>query len=172
LPAGATEGAPLRSLEADAAALERRLLALYQPPASIDRHPEFIAASAALKEARELDRAELRYGAWLKFLQATQRTAMLQASAVPGVDTLRARLADVDREMVARGGDQSLVRVFLDRVAMELEKATPDAASLAASAAILDSVVPAYSAAMVPAVPMASVAEASVTVRLVRWPFT
>ena len=53
--------------------LEDALLAAYRPPASIDRHADFIGASASLKEARELDAAGLRYGALLHYLQAAQR---------------------------------------------------------------------------------------------------
>jgi hypothetical protein len=171
LPRGAAR-ATLRSLEADAHALERTLLSLYQPPASIERHAEFIAASAALKEARELTDAGLHYGALLKFLQATQRTAQLQTTAVPRIGELRARLSGVERELSAVAGDHSLARVFLDRVAMELEKPSPEAPGLAASAAILESVVPAYRAALAPSAPMTPAPEALVTVRLVRWPFT
>lgn len=162
----------LRALGPDADALERRLLSLYQPPASIDRHPEFIAASAALKEARELQAAGLQFGAWFKFLQATQRTALLQSTAAPAVDALRTRLATADRDVRALPGDHSLVRVFLDRAAVELEQPTPDAAGLSAAAVILDVVLPAYRAALTPAPVVAEAIEPTVTVRLVRWPFT
>ena len=40
-------------------ALQDELLAAYRPPASVDRHREFIVASSALKEARELRRGRL-----------------------------------------------------------------------------------------------------------------
>ena len=59
--------------------LEADVLAVYRPPVSIDRHPEFIGASAALKEARELDAAGLRDGALLRYLQAALRFAPLRA---------------------------------------------------------------------------------------------
>lgn len=172
LPASAQRPQTLRALGPDAAALERRLLSLYQPPASIDRHSEFISASAALKEARELQAAGLHHGAWFKFLQATQRTALLQSPAVPAVEVLRARLTDADRELRATAGDHSVARIFLDRAAIELEKATPDAAGLAATTVILDAVVPAYRAALAPAPATPPAVEPKVTVRLVRWPFT
>jgi hypothetical protein len=69
--------------------LQHRLLEAYRPPQSIDRHPDFIRASAALKEARELDAAELRHGALLQTLYAGMLAApLLQA---PPVDNRPAR---------------------------------------------------------------------------------
>lgn len=172
LPGQAHAAPVLRSPAPDADALERRLLALYQPPASIDRHAEFIAASSALKESRELQAAGLHHGAWFKLLQATQRTRLLESPAVPPADDLRARLRAADTELRGLTGDHTLVRVFLDRAAIELEKSAPDAAGLAATTAILDTVVPAYRAALAPAPPTPPAVEPKVTVRLVRWPFT
>ncbi len=172
LPGRAQATPALRSPAPDADALERRLLSLYQPPASIDRHAEFISASSALKEARELQAAGLHHGAWFKLLQATQRTALLQAPAVPTIDVLRTRLAAVENDFRTLTGDHTIARVFLDRAAIELEKATPDAAGLLATTVILDVVAPAYRAALAPAPATSPVAEPKVTVRLVRWPFT
>jgi hypothetical protein len=172
LPGRSQRAPALRSPAPDADALEQRLLSLYQPPASIDRHSEFISASAALKEARELQAAGLHYGAWFKLLQATHRTALLQASAVPTADVLRTRLAAVETELSEVTGDHTIARVFLDRAAIELEKATPDAAGLLAATVILDAVVPAYRASLAHAPATPAAVESKVTVRLVRWPFT
>lgn len=168
-PQGSTA---LRAIKPETDALERRLLSLYQPPASIDRHPEFISASAALKESRELLAAGLHHGAWFKFLQATHRTALLQPPTVPAVDVLRTRLSSTDTELRALPGDHTIARVFLDRAAIELEKPTPDAAGLLAITVILDVVVPAYRAALASTPVVAPPVEPKVTVRLVRWPFT
>jgi len=46
----------VRALRAEIDSLEAEILAAYRPPASIEKYGEFIAASAALKEARELAR--------------------------------------------------------------------------------------------------------------------
>lgn len=172
LPGQAQAAPALRSPAPDADALERRLLSLYQPPASIDRHTEFIAASSALKESRELQAAGLHHGAWFKLLQATQRTRLLESPVVPPADQLRSRLRAADDDLRGLTGDHTLARVFLDRAAIELEKSAPDAAGLAATTAILDSVVPAYRAALAPAPPTPPAVTPTVTVRLVRWPFT
>jgi hypothetical protein len=44
---------PVRSLRGEIETLEGELLAAYRPPLSVDRHPDFIAASSLLKEARD-----------------------------------------------------------------------------------------------------------------------
>ena len=80
-PRGGGGRPALRSLGPELDALEREMLSAYRPPASIDRHPQFIAASSALKTARELDAAGLRYGALLRYLQATLRFAAVREPA-------------------------------------------------------------------------------------------
>ena len=83
-PAADGRAAPrLRSIADEIAAVQRDLLSMYRPPASTERHSEFIVASSALKEARQYDASGLRYAALLRLLQATQRTAMLRAGARP-----------------------------------------------------------------------------------------
>ena len=77
-PLVAAEVPGLRALGPELDALESEMLAAYRPPASVDRHPQFIAASSALKIARELDAAGLRYGALLRYLQAILRFAAVR----------------------------------------------------------------------------------------------
>ena len=84
---------------------------------SIDRHSEFITASSASKEARELDAAGLRYGALLRYLQAVLRFAPL-GPALPPLDAAAlgkriggARLAAVN------GKDRQQHRPYLLRKA-------------------------------------------------------
>lgn len=110
-------GPPLRSLESDLDALETELLAAYRPPASIDRHSEFIRASATLKEARELDQAGLRYGALLRYLQAAQALGPLRgASSPPADDTFlrqawrRSNRGSRQRRAISRSGASSPMR--------------------------------------------------------------
>ncbi len=172
LPASGAGRLSPRALAVETAALERRLLSLYQPPVSIDRHPEFISASSALKEARELDAAGLRYGALFKYLQAVQRTAMLERSAArPRADLERDR-AGVDAAFAGDPRDHTIVRIFLDRAAVELARTGADDTALKAVTTILDDVVPAYRAALGPAPDAPSTTTPEVTVRLIRWPFT
>jgi hypothetical protein len=168
----------LRSLAPELDALEGDLLGTYRPPVSIERHSEFIGASSALNDARKLDAAGLRYGALLRYLQASQRTRLLRSA--PAVDA--AALAESLREMEGRlrsaGGDQSVGRIFLEAAAEDLAAAKSGAPGSgtplpgAVAGAVLQDVMPRYFAALEPARPAVARPPAEVTVTLVRWPFT
>jgi hypothetical protein len=162
---------PLRSLEAELDEVEGELLAAYRPPASIDKHREFIAASATLKTARELDGAGLRYGALLRYLQAVQRSAVLRSGTVSKADPERARrLGELDERLAAPGRDHSLGRVFLE--AAQADLGAPAEAGPVVAAAVVSDVLPRYLAALEPAPPRPARPAPAVTVTLVRWPYT
>jgi hypothetical protein len=166
---------PLRSLTGELDALEGELLAAYRPPASIDKHPDFIGASAALKEARELDAAGLTYGATLRYLQAALRAAPLtgKAPAMTKEEATR-KLAEMEPRLADREGgvDQSLGRIFLEAAQADLAAAAASNEPPGQASAIVTSVLPRYFAALQPAKVAARRPEAEVTVTLVRWPYT
>jgi hypothetical protein len=165
---------PVRSIQAELDALEGELLAAYRPPASIDHHKEFIVANSTLKEARELDAAGLRYGAMLRYLQAALRAAPLTgrvpaltaAEATRRLEEMRARLSE--REA---GTDDSLGTLFLEAGEADVAAAAPGESPATASAVATD-VLPRYLAALEPAKLRPPQPAASVTVTLVRWPYT
>jgi hypothetical protein len=167
---------PLRALAAELDGLEADILKAYRPPASIDRHREFIGASSVLKEARELDAAGLRYGALLRYLQAAQRIAPLrQDPPAPGADEVVKRLAEFDQRLAAGGFDHSLGRLFLEIAQADLADAadtTPPSAAPLSAVIIAGDVLPRYFAALEPARPAPQKPEPQVTVTLVRWPYT
>ena len=169
-PAAGTEP-KLRSLGPDIDALERTLLAAYVPPASIDRHAEFIAANASLKEARELDAAGLRFGALLRLLQAALRLA--PPPAVPPAPAEIARALAAARARLSGGVDHSIARIFLDSADGDLEaaEAKPGTPPMVASA-IVSEVLPRYFAALGPAPRPTPRPDPVATVTLVRWPYT
>ncbi|HEX7253998.1 MAG TPA: hypothetical protein VF376_14035, partial [Thermoanaerobaculia bacterium] len=163
---------PTRAIGSELDRLEDSLLDAYRPPASIDKHSEFIAVSSGLKEARELDAAGLRDGALLKYLQTVQRLAMLRGtSAVPGSDALAQRLHELESRLGQSGADDSIGRIFLE--AAQADLAHPAAGGTpAAAAAIAADVLPRYFDALSPARPEPRRPEPQVTVTLVRWPYT
>ena len=166
---------PLRSLAPELDALEGELLAAYRPPASIDRHKDFIGANAALKEARELNAAGLAYGATLRYLDAVLRAAPLtgQTPALTKEEAAR-RLAELEPRLANREGgvDQSLGRVFLEAAQADVASSAASNEPPAQASAIVTSVLPRYFAALEPAKPAASKPAPEVTITLVRWPYT
>ena len=161
---------PLRNISPELDALEGEILDAYRPPASIDRHGEFIATSALLKEARELNTACFWSGAMLRYLQAVQRFGPLR----PGASALDAkavadRIRDFDAKLSGGDFDQSLGRLFLE--AAQSAAAAPDSPGPPASP-ILTDVLPRYFAALQAAPPPPPRPNPRATVTLVRWPYT
>jgi hypothetical protein len=167
---------PVRPLGSELDALETRLLSAYRPPVSIDRHAEFIAASSALKEARELDAAGLLFGALVRYLTAVQRATPLwervragEGPAASDRAALGRRIAAFDARLSVGGVDHSIGRMFLE--AAQADLAAPESDAAVASAVASD-VLPLYFAALETAPPKAARPEPRVTVTLVRWPYT
>jgi hypothetical protein len=167
-PAGATPPT-VRSVRGEIETLEGEMLAAYRPPLSVDRHPDFIAASAQLKEARELDEAGLVHGALLRYLQAAQRFFPLRPGPAPDAEGTARRLGDLEARLSGSGGDHSLGQLFLER-AQEALAAEPK--ETAAAQAIADDVLPRYLAALEPAPPAPAPAAPRFSITLVRWPYT
>ena len=159
----------VRSIAAELDALEGDLLRAYRPPASIDRHSEFIGASASLKEARELDAAGLRYGALLRYLQAAMRVYPLRPDAAAADPAgLPKRLEAFEPRLLQGGVDHSIGRLYLETAQAN---SSPGANSAFAEAIARD-VLPRYFAALGPAAPSPKKPAPSVSVTLVRWPYT
>ena len=162
----------LRSIAGEIDALEGDLLTLYRPPASIERHKEFIVASSTLKEARELDGWGLRYGALLRYLQAAMRIDALRTPAPDlAAPALGARLAELQGKMDAGGRDDSIGRIFLESAQGDVAHAEAGKKPEVAAAVATD-VLPRYFAALEPPKPRPAKPPAAVTVTLVRWPYT
>jgi hypothetical protein len=162
---------PLRSLSSELDVLEGELLAAYRPPASIDKHSDFIAASAVLKEARELDAAGLRYGAMLRYLVAAQRTALLQANP-PALSPaeIATQIRPLHDRLRSGGIDHTIGRLFVESAEAETESPEPGKPSVAS--AILVNVLPRYFAALEASRAEPAKTAPRATVTLVRWPYT
>jgi hypothetical protein len=163
----------VRGLSAELDGLEAELLAAYRPPASIDQHGDFIGASAAVKEARELDAAGLRYGALARYLTAAQRFAAMRP-APAGLDraALERRLAEFQERIAAGSVDHSIAGLLVETAQADLAAAKPDTPVPPIAGAIATDVLPRYFAALEPSRPAPARPAPTVTVTLVRWPYT
>jgi hypothetical protein len=164
---------PVRSLAAELDALEAELLTAYRPPASIEKHSDFIAASDALKEARELDAAGLRYGALARYLLAVQRLEPLRPLPRPPIasEILERRLSGWEARLSQGDIDHSIGHLYLEAAFADLADTAPGANPVFA-AAIVEDVLPRYLAALEPARPATPKPAPLATVTLVRWPYT
>jgi hypothetical protein len=157
----------LRSVAPELDTLEHELLAAYRPPASLQRHPEFIAASAALKEARELDAAGFRFGALVKLLETARRTGQITKKPLPR-DEVSARLRDAAARVKGASADATIAQMFVEAAENDLDaNAAPSIAS-----AIVTEALPRYFAALAPAPPARAAAAPDAVITLVRWPYT
>lgn len=156
--------APLRSIAPELAVLQERARAAFQPPLSIDRHPQFIRFNATLKLAGELDAQGRHAGALYEYLDAVQQLAAIvpaRKGPAESIGNARRRLADSPR-------DESLGLLFVERA----EAAAASPAAPAVAAAILGEVLPAYAAALAPHAPLVAPDASATAVTLVRWPYT
>ena len=162
---------PVRGLAGELEDLQDALLAAYRPPASVDRHREFIVANSTLKEARELQAAGLRHGALLRYLQAAVRIAPLRPGAAAPDATVADKLRALETRLAQAGVDHSLGFLLLEWARADLaEHATDGNAAIAA--AVAADALPRYFAALEPESPRPAPPPPRVTVTLVRWPYT
>jgi hypothetical protein len=167
----------LHSVAVEIRSLQDQILAVYRPPRSVDQHPQFIQINSALKEAGDLEAAQLYAGALFKYLDSLQGFAMLEASK-PGVekaDELRKELALARERLAAAKLDHSIAEIFLQRAEGGLDASKPkDAytAGLQKAQVILERVIPAYFTALAKNDELPPPPTKAVTVTLVRWPYT
>lgn len=161
---------PLRSIRDELDELQAALLAAYRPPASVERHGEFIGASSALKEARALEAMGYRHGALLRYLVAAARSAsLLDSSAAPTPAELARRLDAFAARIDTSATDHSIARIFLEMARGEMAAAPGTSPPLAV--AVARQSLPRYFAALEPRATRVA-AKPEVDVTLVRWPFT
>jgi hypothetical protein len=156
-----------RSLAPELAAFDREMTTRYEGMERAD-HPTYIRASAALKQARSLDDHGAREGALLQYLLTRYLFAPLRGPAA--AEATRERI-DAVRTTLPAAEDHSIAEFLLQFAEEGLS--TDNAALRRGAAAVLEDVIPAYLAALAAPAPRATpTANASVTITLVRWPFT
>jgi hypothetical protein len=172
LPRHGTEF-PARSISPQLRALQERTSSAFRPPRSGQQHREFIRSNASLKLAGELDAAKLYAGAFYEYLDAVQQFGMLDAITPDGARkaSLRGALATMRARLSTSKEDESIAQLFLERAETGLthEPAPKDWEN---AATIVEQVLPAYFAARKAVQSPDPPTKNTVTVTLVRWPYT
>jgi hypothetical protein len=159
-----------RSIAPELAAFDREMTTKYE---TMERsnHPTYIRASAALKQARSLDEHGAREGALLEYLLARYLFAPLRGPAAAHGDVVTREQIDAARATLPSTEDHSIGDLFIQFADEGL--ASDNADLRRGAAAVVEDLIPAYLAALLPAVPAStSSSTAAVTITLVRWPFT
>jgi hypothetical protein len=172
------EPVALRSLLPELERLQEKTNAAFQPPRSIDLHPRFIALNATIKLARELDSSKAYAGALYEYLEALRHYGMLDA--VPPDAAKQAQLKDgiaaALKQIRASRRDDSIAQIFVERAqsytSSHADGSAPGADEWRSAQIIVEQVLPAYYAALKPAVPLARAKGITTTITLVRWPYT
>jgi len=166
-----------RSLAPEIEVLQNRVIAAYQPPASIDHHQEFIQLNAAIKTAKELDAAKLYFGSLYKYLDAVRMLALLDAKTpdTQSASELADEASSLRKDFAAATVDDSIGEIFVQRAdaALDAFRAdNKDIARLKAARVAIETVIPAYLAAIEKPLPAVVPAGHIINVTLVRWPYT
>jgi hypothetical protein len=156
-----------RSIAAELDTFDREVTAAYE---KMDRsqHPAYIQTSVLIRQARTLDGAQHFAGALLEYLLARLRFASIRPAGEPAT----AARIQAARAALRQDEDHSIAGLFIDMADAAL--AAGDDTNRRMAAAILNDLLPAYTAAVTaPALTEAAAAPAAqTTITLVRWPFT
>ncbi|HUR37549.1 MAG TPA: hypothetical protein VM009_07010 [Terriglobales bacterium] len=165
----------LRSILPELQSLQTRVNAAFKPPKSIARHSDFIRLNASLKMAFELDAARLYAGAMYRYLEALRLVEMMDASFKQEDVTLFAEKSR--NKLRSSKRDNSLAELFLqkaDAFQQGRDGSPPSADDLMNAIVIHQKVLPAYFAVQEsePARIATHEKPKTITVTLVRWPYT
>jgi hypothetical protein len=167
----------LRSVLPELHALQTRVNATFNPPRSIERHSDYIRLNSTLKMAFELDAARLYAGAIYRYLEATRQFELMDAPApndarkaafARTVAAFTQRIRDANR-------DDSLALLFLQKAqafAAGREGDSPSPDDWKNAFVIVEKVLPAYFTAQTSTPAMLAAKGKTITVTLVRWPYT
>jgi len=168
---------PLRSFLPELQALQQKVNAAFQPPKSIDQHPLFISVNSVLKLANELDASRRYSGALYQYLEAVRMFQMMDATptAVDAQPALIGKLESARAKLAASRQDDSIAQLFFERALWQAKHpdGSPSSADeWRAAAAIAESILPAYEAALRPATVSRAAKGKTIDLTLVRWPYT
>jgi hypothetical protein len=170
-------GFELRSYLPELQTLQQKTNDAFRPPKSIDLHQRFIALNSALKLAQELDSQKFYAGSLYQYLEATRQYGMLD-TAVPeqtAQSKLKLEVETALKKSASTLHDDSIVQLFLERASSYIahtDGSAPTPDEWKAARVIVEQVLPAYLGAQKPAPHIDRASGKTVTLTLVRWPYT
>lgn len=166
----------LRSIAPELDLLQRQTDQLFQPPRSIEKHKQFIRLNSTIKLAKDLDAANLHFGALYEYLFSVQQLALIDGTQSSSTADLNNAIAKAKTQIASSKKDDSIAELFLQKADAFLDPSTHSLGSADQktqnAAAILDRVLPAYFAFVNGPAPKPERQNSVVTVTLVRWPYT
>ena len=157
-----------RSVAPEITALEQKIGEAYKPPLSVDKHPQFIRLNATVKQAIELDSAGMHAGALYMYLRAVRFLGQILATAPDS-----SQLAALKGQLAAAGkkaAHHEMARIFTEGAESSLTLTDPEEHKMARAA--VEQVVPAYFATLEKPAVVSATSGKTVTITLVRWPYT
>jgi len=165
-----------RSILPELTSLQAETNKLFQPPLSIEKHSDFIRLNATLKLAGELDAANLHAGALFEYLFALQQLGLLEARTIPRAEDLKALLSDARHQVKESKEDDSVAELFLEKAEALLAPNSnllgSEDLNLRTAGVLLQRVLSAYYAYWSALPSTQPTGKETVTVTLVRWPYT
>src|SRR6185369_363454 len=104
-------------------------------------------------EARELNAKGLRYGAMIRYLEASRRIAMLRSKPIDRAEIAK-KLIELEPRIMRSATDHTIAQVFLESAHADLASAASDGS---VASAIATYTLPRYFAAIEPARPRKTV---------------
>ncbi|HEX3322006.1 MAG TPA: hypothetical protein VHR84_14965 [Terriglobales bacterium] len=176
-PDSKPSGFELRSYLPELQKLQQKTNDAFRPPKSIELHPRFIALNSALKLAQELDSQKFYAGSLYQYLEATRQYGMLDTAVPEQTEQSKLKL-EIESQLnktASSEQDDSIAQLFLERASSYIahnDGSAPTPDEWKAAQVIVEQVLPAYLAAQKPARHVDHISGKTVTLTLVRWPYT
>jgi hypothetical protein len=170
------EGSPLpvRTMFGELQELQRKTNEAFQPPRSIEKHPQFISLNSTIKLADELDAAKLYTGSLYQYLNGLRQYGMLMSETPEAArrEEVRRGLEQSRDKLSKSTEDNSIAQAFVQRALARVCGNDPTADDWKSARVIQEQVLPAYFVALNSKPRNGHPAPKAVELTLVRWPYT
>ena len=139
----------------------------------MEHHPIFIRSSAMIKQAHELVAANMKDGAFYRYLDARRRLSPITgAGKTISAEEAAKQASEIETRLNKTAEDNSIAQLFLEMALTEAADTTPNTKGGETANVIFTDVLPHYFTALEPAKKKPAPPKPVITVTLVRWPYT